>query len=70
MENDRQNQIMMLVAAGAGLLLWYFRLLEAVVFVLCCIVGVAAVLKFTTGTYSVRGAVGKAANWLGRRLAG
>ena len=70
MENDRRGQIITLALVAVALILWQLRALEAVVLAACFVMGGGAVLKLTTGTRSVRDAAGKAANWLGRRLAG
>ena len=70
MENDRRRQIITLALVAAALILWRLHAIEAVVLAACFAMGSRAVLKLTTGTGSVRDAAGKAANWLGRRLAG
>ncbi len=65
----RKRQIAVLALAGAAFVLWGLGLLEAVVLVLCSLAGAGAALTLITGALSVKIALGRAADWLGRRLA-
>ncbi len=66
---DRKRQIAVLALAGAGFVLWQLDLLGTVVLVLCSLAGAGAALTLITGASSVKIALAKVADWLGRRLA-
>ncbi len=64
-----RKQILILAMVGSVVVLWQLRMLETAVLACAFLVGAVALLTMATGAASGRHALGRALNWLERRVA-